>query len=423
MIASNVYVLFIASVLVMQVIPGPDTLFVVSNGIYGGYRRALLCASGFTMAGLIQIPIIVFGMGEIIRENAPLYDLLCLAGASYLLYMGYGMMRNAHQARISVPSKDKGRNTRRAVWGGFVNNLLNPKVIVFMLAVIPLFVDPQGNVPLQLLVLAVTMKLCGLAVNSTYAAIGGTVSRLLQSRQHILSWQRALSGVVVMLLGAAALALNPVFGWSEPAHLIKGVAARGAQTYEEKSRYTEAEKRLATPLARAQASDPLDTRLATTLNELGLLYRAQHKYTEAELALRRAAAIWEQARGPERVYAATALNNLAVLYHLQRRDNEAESLFKRALEVEERTLGAEHPQFAAGLTNLAVLYYDRGEYGKAEELYRRALATQERALGLRHPDLAATLQDYAEVLRKLGRSAQASQIGARAQAIRVEHAQ
>lgn len=220
MIASEVYVLFIASVLVMQITPGPDTVFVVSNGIYGGYRRGLLCAIGFTTAGLIQIPIIVLGVGNIIRESAVLYDLLCLAGALYLLYMGYGMIRNAQQAQISLELFNKKReHTGQAFWGGFLNNLLNPKVIVFMLAIIPLFVDPRGNVPLQLLILAVTMKLCGFAVNSTYAVIGGTASRIFQSRRHILYWQRVLSGAVVVLLGLACLGLNPVFDGYPTEHI------------------------------------------------------------------------------------------------------------------------------------------------------------------------------------------------------------
>ncbi len=219
MIAHNVYVLFLASVLIMQITPGPDTLFVMSNGIYGGYRRALLCAMGFTAAGLIQIPIIVLGIGQIIRENALLYDLLCLSGALYLLYSGYSMIRNANERRISEDLCETRWRTDQAVWGGFINNLLNPKVIVFMLAIIPLFVDPRGNVSLQLLTLAVTMKLCGLAVNTTYGVIGGTASRLLQSRLHMLYWQRILCGAVVALLGGVAMGLNPIFGWLAPEHM------------------------------------------------------------------------------------------------------------------------------------------------------------------------------------------------------------
>ena len=220
MIASEVYVLFIASVLVMQIMPGPDTVFVVTNGLYGGYRRGLLCALGFTTAGLIQIPIIALGVGNIIRQSAVLYDLLCLAGALYLLYVGYSMISSARRLEISLElANGKRACTGQALWGGFLNNLLNPKVIVFMLAVIPLFVDPRGNIPMQLLILAVTMKLCGLAVNSAYAVISGTASQIFQSRGHIVRWQQVLSGVVVVLLGLAALGLNPVFGWNLTEHI------------------------------------------------------------------------------------------------------------------------------------------------------------------------------------------------------------
>ncbi len=215
MIASEVYALFIASVLVMQITPGPDTLLVVSNGIYGGYKRGLFYVAGITLAGLIQIPLIVLGIGKIIRESAPLYDALCLAGALYLLYVGYRMIRNAGLLQVSAKVlEERTRRIDQAVWQGLVNNLLNPKVFIFMLAIIPLFVDPRGDVPLQLLILAVTMKLCGLAVNSTYAVIGATASQILQPRPNILWYQRVFSGCVVLLLGATALGFNPVFGWS-----------------------------------------------------------------------------------------------------------------------------------------------------------------------------------------------------------------
>ncbi|MEE8055139.1 MAG: LysE family transporter, partial [Gammaproteobacteria bacterium] len=61
MIQYEVYVVFIGSVVAMQVTPGPNTLVVVSNGIYGGYKQALLYAAGVTAAGLVQVPIIVLG--------------------------------------------------------------------------------------------------------------------------------------------------------------------------------------------------------------------------------------------------------------------------------------------------------------------------------------------------------------------------
>lgn len=215
MIQYELYVVFIGSAVAMQVTPGPDTLVVVSSGIYGGYRRALLYTAGVMAAGVIQIPILVLGVGQVIRESALLYNVLCLAGALYLLYIGYGMIKSASGRQdFAEFAEENGRKIDQAFWQGFVNNLLNPKVFVFMLAFIPLFVDPQGNITLQLFVLAVTMKVCGLAVNSTYAVISGKASRTLQFRPRFLRYQKSFAGWVVALLGAMALALNPVFGWN-----------------------------------------------------------------------------------------------------------------------------------------------------------------------------------------------------------------
>lgn len=216
MIPLEVYSLFIASVLAMQITPGPDTLCVVSTGIHSGYKRALLYAIGVTMAGLIQIPLVVLGVGQLIRESSLLYSALCLAGALYLLYIGYAMIRSARVGQHTDVFQTNKQRIDRVVWQGLINNLLNPKVIVFMLAVIPLFIDPRGNVSLQLLVLAVTMKLCGLTVNSTYALISGTAGGILQSRPRVLCYQKIFSGCVVVLIGATALGINPIFGWSFP---------------------------------------------------------------------------------------------------------------------------------------------------------------------------------------------------------------
>lgn len=213
MISPDVYLLFIGSVLAMQITPGPDTLLVVSNGIYGGHKRALLCAAGFTLAGIVQIPLIVLGVGKVIHESTRLYNLLCLGGAFYLLYVGYRMITSARAKNAPAAlTQGGGRKSYQVLWQGFVNNLLNPKVFIFMLAVIPLFVDPRANVSLQLLILAVTMKVCGLVVNSSYAVVSATASGVLQSRPRALCYQRILSGCVVVLLGVTALGLNPIFG-------------------------------------------------------------------------------------------------------------------------------------------------------------------------------------------------------------------
>ena len=112
---------------------------------------------------------------------------------------------------------------------------------------------------------------------------------------------------------------------------------------------------------------------------------SQGQYAKAEPLYERALAIWEKALGPEHPDVATSLNNLAVLYDDQGQYAKAEPLYQRALAIREKALGPEHPDVAPSLNNLASLYHDQGQYAKAEPLYQRALAIREKALGRSTP--------------------------------------
>ncbi len=106
----------------------------------------------------------------------------------------------------------------------------------------------------------------------------------------------------------------------------------GDQAYQQ-GNYAEAEKQLVGALKEAEGFGPQDPRLATSLNNLGLVYDAQGKYTEAEPLYKRSLAIWEKALGPEHPDVATSLNNLAELYRGQGKYADADPLYNRALAI------------------------------------------------------------------------------------------
>ena len=135
--------------------------------------------------------------------------------------------------------------------------------------------------------------------------------------------------------------------------------------------------------------------VATSLNNLALLYSNQGQYAQAEPLYQRALEIQEKALGPEHPAVATSLNNLAGLYHNQGQHARAELLYQRALAVREKALGPEHPDMANSLNNLALLYCNQGRFAAAESLYQRALEIQEKALGPEHPDVATSLNNLA----------------------------
>jgi len=121
-------------------------------------------------------------------------------------------------------------------------------------------------------------------------------------------------------------------------------------------------------VAKLQEDLNSDIELATTLNNLALLYRLQGRYSEAKPLYLRSLSIVESQLGADHPYVATSLNNLAALYRLQGRYSEAEPLHLRSLSIRESQLGADHPDIAQSLNNLANLYQSQGRYSEAEPL-------------------------------------------------------
>jgi tetratricopeptide (TPR) repeat protein/CHAT domain-containing protein len=138
--------------------------------------------------------------------------------------------------------------------------------------------------------------------------------------------------------------------------------------------------------------------VATSLNNLALLLRAQGQYAPAEALYKRSLAIKEKALGPNHPDTASILNNLAGLLSDQGQYAEAEPLYRRSLAIREKALGPNHPDVAISLNNLAGLLRDQGQYAVAEPLFRRSLAIREKALGTDHPSVAVALGQLASLL-------------------------
>ncbi|NES84881.1 MAG: tetratricopeptide repeat protein, partial [Moorea sp. SIO2B7] len=147
--------------------------------------------------------------------------------------------------------------------------------------------------------------------------------------------------------------------------------------------------------------------VATSLNNLALLYERQGKYGEAEPLYRQALALSKKLLGEDHPDVATSLNNLAALYKSQGRYAQAEPLYRQALALRKKLLGQDHPDVADSLNNLALLYQSQGRYEKAEPLYRQALALRKKLLGENHPHVATSLNNLALLYQSQGRYGEA----------------
>jgi tetratricopeptide (TPR) repeat protein len=156
---------------------------------------------------------------------------------------------------------------------------------------------------------------------------------------------------------------------------------------------------------------------ARLMIQLGLLYKEQIRFPEAETLCRRALAIDEQSFGKDHPAVATDLSNLAQLLHATNRLAEAEPLMRRALAIYEQSFGEDHPNVAVGLNDLAQLLQDTNRLAEAEPLMRRVLAIGEQSFGKDHPKVAFRLNNLARLLHATNRLSEAEPLMRRALAI------
>ena len=188
-----------------------------------------------------------------------------------------------------------------------------------------------------------------------------------------------------------------------------------AVVYQDQGRSADAEPLFKRALAiREKALGPNHPDVAQSLNSLAELYKDQGRYADAEQLYKRSLAIREKALGPNHPDVATSLSNLAGLYQAQGRYADAEPLLKRTLAIQEKALGPDHPDVARSLNNVAALYKDQGRYADAEPLYKRSLAIWEKALGPNHPNVANSLNNLASLYDHQGRYADAEPLYKRA---------
>jgi class 3 adenylate cyclase/tetratricopeptide (TPR) repeat protein len=246
----------------------------------------------------------------------------------------------------------------------------------------------------------------------------GSVARLANRCGRYL-WARGDYAAAVSLATRALAIREQALG---PGHPEVATSLNNlAMVYNNQGRYAEAELLCTRALSiweQALGPDHLDG--AESLGNLAQAYREQGKYADAEVVCARALAIREQAFGPAHLDVAESLCSLAQTYHCQGRHAEAEPLHTRALAIVEQLLGPDHPDVAAILGNLSIVYRNQGRYAEAEPLQSRALAIRQEALGPNHPDVAISLNNLASVYRDQARSAEAEPLLRRALGISEE---
>lgn len=172
----ELYLAYIATCVVIAVIPGPMVTLVVANGLTHGPRAALLNVGGAQVAMGLMMAVLVLGLAAVVETMGWWFDWLRLVGAAYLVWIGIKLLRHSGQFDADQrPAPPRGGFFLQ----GFLVMLSNPKVLLFFGAFIPQFVDPAGDATQQIVVLGATAMVVATLSDGAYALLAGRTGALL----------------------------------------------------------------------------------------------------------------------------------------------------------------------------------------------------------------------------------------------------
>lgn len=198
----TVLVFFAASVL-LALAPGPDILFVLAQSALHGRNAGFLVTLGLCTGLLGHTAAVAIGVAAVFQASALAFTALKLAGAAYLLWLAWQVLRAqvSEPGNVEAPAASRGVLYRR----GIVMNLTNPKVSIFFLAFLPQFADPaRGSIPIQMVELGALFMLATALVFGAIAALAGTIGQALARSVRV---RRAMNRIAAAVFAGLALRL------------------------------------------------------------------------------------------------------------------------------------------------------------------------------------------------------------------------
>jgi threonine/homoserine/homoserine lactone efflux protein len=190
----------------MVLTPGPNMIYLISRSISQGRSAGLISLGGVALGFVFYMLCAAFGITTLVLAVPYAYDALRFGGALYLLYLAWQAIKPGGHSPFQVRNLARDR-PRRLFAMGFVTNLLNPKIAVLYLSLLPQFIDPaHGSVLGQSLALGVTQIVISLAVNTLIVFMAGSIANFLAQRPTWIVLQRWLMGTVLTTLAVRVAA-------------------------------------------------------------------------------------------------------------------------------------------------------------------------------------------------------------------------
>ncbi|OBY28794.1 LysE family translocator [Leisingera sp. JC1] len=175
---------FIPAALALNLTPGADMMFCLGQGLRSGRRAAVAASAGISAGGMVHVTLAGLGLGAAVAALPALFGVIRWLGVAYLLYLAWSALRSG-----PVKAGSPAVPARQAFRSGFLVNLTNPKVILFVLAFVPQFVRPEaGPVLAQFLVFGLILAAGGFVINGLVGIFAGQAGRRLTDSPVFARW-------------------------------------------------------------------------------------------------------------------------------------------------------------------------------------------------------------------------------------------
>ena len=186
---------FIPAALALNLTPGADMMFCLGQGLRSGPRAALAADAGIAVGGMVHVLVAGLGLGALVARAPWLFEVIRWVGVAYLLWLAVQALRAGPVGPVTVAGRSS-----RAFRDGLLVNLTNPKVILFVLAFVPQFVDVARPVLPQFLVFGAILSLGGLAVNGLVGVGAGGIGQRMARSPGFARWLGRVSAGVFAAL-------------------------------------------------------------------------------------------------------------------------------------------------------------------------------------------------------------------------------
>jgi len=198
---------FLITGILLNLIPGADTMYIVGRSISQGRKAGVFSVLGIISGSLIHTLLVAFGLSLILLKSVFLFNTIKILGVIYLVYLGIRMLLDKSNAAFRTAEVDK-LNISKVYVQGILTSLTNPKVSLFFLSFLPQFIDTKASGPIPFLILGLTFTATGLLWCLFVAYFSSYVTKKLRGNQKIGMLLNKVTGIIFIGMGIKLLQIK-----------------------------------------------------------------------------------------------------------------------------------------------------------------------------------------------------------------------